>query len=296
MGRDLNVDQIKKLWILDLVIQLGSLKKASLVAKVSPSAISQSLTALEAQYGRPLLIREKGLALPTAEATALLEIVRPAFHAFSRLKDLNELPVPKISWLNFGTYESIAVDLLPGLVSSLKHKLPHMRLGVRISRTSNLLTMVRKGELCSALISEVDDLDRFYTKVVAEDRLGFYISRHHPISSLGWSALDSYGLGTLAGAKDGLPRYFTKFIKQFDLPKPSIVSDSFETLRATAAGGAIVSLLPKRVARRNDDLIEIKPKGEIKHSGLHKLLVVSQLSCDKEETDFIAEESAKFLN
>ncbi|MBK7961363.1 MAG: hypothetical protein IPK04_09275 [Bdellovibrionales bacterium] len=41
MSRDLNVDQIKKLWILDLVIRTGSLKQAAIQAKISPSAISQ---------------------------------------------------------------------------------------------------------------------------------------------------------------------------------------------------------------------------------------------------------------
>ncbi|MGL1664064.1 LysR family transcriptional regulator, partial [Vibrio parahaemolyticus] len=47
MKNDLNVDQIKKLWILDLIIQTGSFKGAAARARISPSAISQSLSALE---------------------------------------------------------------------------------------------------------------------------------------------------------------------------------------------------------------------------------------------------------
>jgi DNA-binding transcriptional LysR family regulator len=47
MKNDLNVDQVRKLWILDLIIQSGSLKGAAARAKISPSAVSQSLTALE---------------------------------------------------------------------------------------------------------------------------------------------------------------------------------------------------------------------------------------------------------
>ena len=127
MSRDLNVDQIKKLWILDLVIQFGSLKKASLKAKVSPSAISQTLTLLEQSFGKPLLIRERGSVLPTQDAVAILDVVRPALEAFDRLRDLNAAPVPKISWMNFGTYESIAIDLLPGLIHSLRQKLPNLK-------------------------------------------------------------------------------------------------------------------------------------------------------------------------
>jgi DNA-binding transcriptional LysR family regulator len=91
MARDLNVDQIKKLWILDLVIRLGSLKKASLQAKVSPSAISQTLTTLEQSFGKSLLIREKGHITPTPDALSILEVVRPAFEAFDKIETMKIL-------------------------------------------------------------------------------------------------------------------------------------------------------------------------------------------------------------
>lgn len=300
MARDINVDQIKKLWILDLVIQKGSLRKASLHAKVSPSAISQTLSSLEQAFGKPLLIRDRGIVIPTQDALEILEIVRPAFDAFERLRFYTGAPVPKMSWLNFGTYESIAMDLLPGLIHSLREKLPDLRLGLRISRTSHLLTMVRKGELCSALIAEVDDLHRFYVKDVTEDRLGLYVSKLHPISSHGWSAIQKFGFGSLAPGRDGLPRYFTKYVRQYELTKPTILSDSFETLRAAASAGSIVAVLPNRVAKRLDDLIEISPKRsngkEAKESGRHRIYVVSQTNCDRSEADFIAELAGKLLN
>jgi DNA-binding transcriptional LysR family regulator len=300
MGRDINVDQIKKLWILDLVIRLGSLKKASLQAKVSPSAISQTLTSLEHFFGKSLLVREKGFVTPTQEAISILEVVRPAFEAFDRLRNLNgTTPIPKIRWVNFGTYESIAIDFLPGFIHSLRQKLPTLRLGLKISRTSNLLAMVRKGDLCSALITEVDGLDRFYVQQVTEDRLGLYVSKKHAIVADGWSAIEQFGYGSLTPGKDGLPRYFTKFLRQHGLTKPSILSDSFETLRAAAAAGVIVAVLPNRVAKRHDDLLELVPSGSSsearKEIGRHKILFVSQHNCDRVEADFIASEAKRLL-
>lgn len=299
MSRDLNVDQIKKLWILDLVIHHGSLKKASLQAKVSPSAVSQTVTSLEQSLGKPLLIREKGSVIATQDALSILSVVRPAFEAFDRLRDLNGAPIPKISWMKFGTYESIAIDLLPGLIHSLNQKLPNLRLGLRVSRTSNLLSMVRKGELCSALIPEVDQLDRFYVKEVGEDRLGLYVSNRHPIAEAGWSAVEKFGFGSLTPSQDGLPRYFSKFLKNFELAKPTLLSDSFETLRAAAAAGVIVAVLPSRVAQRFDDLLELTPKSSIdktaKELGRHKIFVISQTNCDRSETDFVASEAERLL-
>ncbi len=299
MARDANVDQIRKLWILDLVLRRGSLRKAALEAKVSPSAISQSVTSLEKSLGKLLLIKQRGSISPTPDALAILDIVRPAFAAFDRLRELNAAPVPKLNWINFGTYESIAIDLLPGLLQSLRRKMPDLRLRLRISRTSNLLNMVRKGELCSALITEVDDLERFYVKQVAEDRLGLYASNRQRMASDGWSAIRDFGLGSLAPGPDGLPRYYTRFLRQYNLNKPSILSDSFETLRAAAAAGSVIAILPNRVATRSDDLVELKVGGatdkRAKETGRHKILIVSQRNCDRQEVDFLAEEATQLM-
>lgn len=293
MKNDLNVDQIKKLWILDLIIQAGSLKGAAARAKISPSAVSQSLTSLEKNVGRPLVIRDKGTVIPTKEALSILDVVRPAFDAFERLNTLGSQPVPQIAWLNFGTYESLAVDILPGFIHRLREKLPKMKLGLRIGRTAQLLTMVRKGELCSAIVTEVDDLERFYSVEIADDRLGVYVSAHHPIARLGWSACERFGLGSLAPGKDGLPRYFMKFMKRLGDRRPTILSESFETLRASTASGAIAAVLPQRVAMRNNDLLEVTPPG--KDDGRHRIYVVSQPNCDTEEANFLASEARALL-
>lgn len=299
MARDLNVDQIKKLWVLDQVIREGSLKKAAVRIKVSPSAVSQTLTSLEQAFGKKLLLRERGVVIATQDAINILEIVRPAFEAFDRLRDLNGPAVPKITWMNFGTYESIAIDVLPSLLHTLKQKLPKLRLGLRISRTANLLSMVRKGELCSALITETDNLDRFYVREVGRDRMGLYVSRYHPIAKRGWNAISEYGLGSLSPGKDGLPRYFSKFLKARDIGNATILSDSFEVLRSAATAGAIAAVLPNRVANRHADLIEISrsttSSKEKSEQGEHRILIVSQ-NCDREEADFLAEESHRILD
>jgi DNA-binding transcriptional LysR family regulator len=295
MKNDLNVDQIKKLWILDLIIQSGSLKGAAARAKVSPSAISQSLTALEKNVGKPLLIRDKGSVAPTQDALDILDVVRPAFEAFDRLSELGSQPVPQMAWLNFGTYESIAVDILPGLVHYLREKMPNLRLGIRINRTAQLLTMVRKGELCSAIITEVDDLDRFFSVPIYEDRLGVYASAQHYAGQSGEKIMHKIGVGSLSSGKDGLPRYYARFMKRLGTVKPSVLSESFETLRVATSSGAISAILPHRVAMRSNDLVEITPEGSPKENGSHKIFVVSKSNCDEEEAVFLARESKRLL-
>lgn len=295
MKNDLHIDQIKKIWLLDLIVKSGSLKSAAAKAKISPSAVSQSLAALEKNVGKSLVIRERGTVLPTEDALSLLAAVRPAFEVFDRLNERIHHPVPALSWLNFGTYESLAVEILPGLIHSLREKMPGLKLGIRINRTGQLLTMVRKGELCSALITEVDDLSRLYAIAVGEDRLGLYVSARHGSMSAA-KAIEKLGLGSLSPSKDGLPRYYTRFLKRLGTAKPSILSESFETLRAATASGAIASVLPKRVAMRSSDLIEIPTDGTSRDDGTHQIYVVSQTNCDRDEADFLAAESRRLLS
>lgn len=295
MRAELNVDQIKKLWILDLIIQSGSLKGAAARAKVSPSAISQTLTSLEKNVGKPLIVRDRGSIAATEEALSILQVVRPAFDVFERLNNLGSQPVPQLAWLNFGTYESIAVSILPGLIHRLREKLPLLKLNVHISRTSQLINMVRKGELCSALITEVDDLDRLRIQQVANENLGFFVAKRH--AGLGWAAIKKLGFGSLAPGKQGHPRYYSKFLKQ-TAEKPKILSDSFEALRCASAAGAIASILPSRVAYRSDDLVEIFPENKQPkvRLGMHKILLVSPSNCDPEEADFLAAETSALLS
>ena len=85
-----------------------------------------------------------------------------------------------------------------------------------------------------------------------------------------WANLPSQRIGTLSPGEDGHPRYFRNFLRRTvgSRFKPAIVSDSFETLRAAAVHGGVVSILPVRVARRDpSELVEVVPPGGIDRDG-----------------------------
>lgn len=292
--REFNIEQIKKLWTLDRIVAAGSLKKAALNARVSPSAISQSLSSLEKSVGKKLLVRERGSITPTQDALVLLQSVRPAFEIFEKLNQVK--PVPQISWMNFGTYESIAIDILPGLIHELKSRLPNIRLNLRISRSSLLMSLVRKGELCTAVITQMDDLGDFYVKELARDRMGVFVSSRLSGAQTQWRSVVKLGFGVLSPGGAGYPRYMSKFMARLDIGKPLLVSDSFESLRMAAASGSIAAVLPVRVGRRHSDLVEVPaPKGRSSEMGEHKICLISERQCDPAEAEFLAEVLGKII-
>ncbi|MCB0393310.1 MAG: LysR family transcriptional regulator [Bdellovibrionales bacterium] len=297
MNKELNLEHLKKIWYLKIISDHKSLQKAAANAKVSPSAISQSLTSLEKIVGKPLVIREKGLARLTPEAMILLEKAQLAFDAVENLNFLESTTVPKMTWLNFGAYESIAIDILPGLVERLRNTNPMVKLGLRISRSHQLISMVRKGELCSAVITETEDRQRLKTREIGRDTLGLYVSKNFDYNERTHALIDRIGYGTLSPSRAGLPRYFVKFKNSLGLKNPALMSDSFETLRVAASSGAIAAILPARVAHRNDDLVEIgqvlNPKSQ--SLGDHGIWLIGQSACDSDEFEFLARETSRFL-
>jgi DNA-binding transcriptional LysR family regulator len=294
---EINFNQLKRLWNLKLVTETGSIKKAAVRANVTSSALSQSISGLENELGRKLLIRNKEKLLPTEHGIRLL---RDADSAFSACFDLQQRLsgtcsfVPKMTWLDFAASESLAFDVLPKLMQSLRLQLPHLRLKVKSGRSRALTALVRKAELCMALVEENDFMDGVTVTPIAEDRLGFFCSSHESIARLGNKVFDKLGVAVTAAGSEGHSLYFSKFIRTLGSGfKPTLTSESYEILRAAAVEGSVVSVLPTRVAKRKPyELVELFPSKEAEKfaSQSYKLCLISEPGCSSEENEFLANE------
>jgi DNA-binding transcriptional LysR family regulator len=294
------IEYVKKLWILEKVVETGSLREAALRARVTPPAISQALAAMEKAVGRPLVVRKNGKVEPTELARELVRAARPALQTLENISSLASVQVPNISWMSLGAYESLSVSLLPGLIASLRSKLPNTKLTIRTGRSMQLANMVRKGELCAALVTEMDSLGRLSRVEVGKDRLGFFVSARTPGQALTFQEmLERMPLGTIAPSADGYPVYFQKFLKKTlgDRCKPAVLCDSFETLRSAAVAGTLAAILPARVALREpDELVEVlHPVQGSPDLGAHSIWLISLANCDPDEVAFLERELRDLL-
>lgn len=284
-------DQLKKLWILKLVVESGNFQKAATLAKVTRSAISQTVSHLEKEYGKVLFIRERAGVKPSAYCLALLEKVQPVFASLLELEVYDKREIPRMSWLDIGAYESLAIQIMPRLLKRLEMECPGIRVTVKVNRSAKLATMVRKGELCMAIVIE-NDLNRGLTTIpLAQDRLGVFASPQV-------KQPDRLPLGSIAPGPDGVPTYYSKFIKSLNNKKVSFSSESMEALLAASAEGSIAAILPFRVAQRaKNELVEITPKDcRDKKLGTHWICLISQKNCDPSENAFLEAEIKALLN
>jgi DNA-binding transcriptional LysR family regulator len=290
---------VEKLWILRVLVQHGSFKEAAAITGVTSSAISQSLSALEAAVGKRLLVRDKGAPHPTPYCLKMLEAVAPAFEILDRASMLQKPGESlKLVRLRVGAYESIAVNFFPSLFPTLQAKHPELKLSVRTARSGILCSLVRSGDLDLALVIENDLIRNLDSTTFAEDTLGLFARPDHPVFRNGWASLSTYPLGGLSSGKDGVPRYYRRFLQSIGSAiAPTMECDSLETLRELAAQGALISILPSLVAHRKPgELAQLAPPPSIRlDSGLHKLCLISRKGISNDAKLVLQEELARIL-
>lgn len=285
------ISELRKLLVLKTIVETGSFRQAARKLNVSTSAVSQSLSSLEKNLGKVMLIRDKSSFRVTPECTDLLSRAEEAFEALNGLLGLKQEKLV-INRLDLGSYESLAMDVLSETMIQLKRDHPKAKINLITARTSVLLSKLRSGELCTALVTENDEMQNFSTILIAEDELGIYASSDCPWVKCTWHELLELDFASLSPGLEGHPIYFQKFIKSLsDSFKPTLISDSFEVIKNAAVKGAMISILPKRVAAgAGDKLIELKQRPDEKkiELGKHSIYLAFLNQCDMREAEYIA--------
>ena len=284
------VDNIRKLWLLQLIVDSGSFREAAIRAKVTQSALSQTVSQLETLTGSVLLRRDRGSVEPTLQCQELLVRVQPVLNAVEQVAHSEHEGAPN-TLLNLGAYESFSYRFIPELIRRLQLKSPAIRLKLRVAKSGVLATLVRKGDLSLAVIRELDDMPRLDVIEISNDRIGFWASPTHPVVGLGWDGIPKFEIGTLSPDTDGHPRYHTRLLEAAKLKKmPTFVCDSFESLRAAAQKGVLIAVLPESLASSDGPpLVEIRSPHS-KLLGNHKIVLISRPGGDLREKEFITSE------
>ncbi|MEZ4385375.1 MAG: LysR family transcriptional regulator [Nannocystaceae bacterium] len=137
---------------------------------VTPSAVSQQLKVLEAQFGAPLFERVGRRSVPTAAALELMQLLREPFAKIDRTvalaqRDFHEVRGP----LSIGGPRSFAgVYLRPRLISLL-HDYPELELELVFDVPSALRASLVRGELDLAILVDANTDPGVSTIRVAEE-------------------------------------------------------------------------------------------------------------------------------
>lgn len=139
------------------ISELGSFSKAAEHMRLTPSAVSQQMHALEQEVGVPLFDRTTRPPRPNTAGMQMLdaarELVRRADDAISTITGRKV-----VGTLAIGSVRTSALSLLPRAIVRLRDRNPDLRIKLRVGQSDALLQDVAAGRLDAAMVAENRDL------------------------------------------------------------------------------------------------------------------------------------------
>ncbi|BBI43228.1 LysR family transcriptional regulator [Pseudomonas syringae] len=243
---------------------------------VSPSAISQQISQLEAEFGVPLIERRgRGVAL-TPSGLRLVEHVNQVIEVLETAKtDIAEISQVVAGELRVCAFPSVAALLIPSAMRSMAERYPRLRLTLHEMEPSEGLNALKTWNADIALIDDLtiteDSLnDNIALIPLLTDRLCALLPPTHPM--VGREAINVTDLRHEVLAMDTAQSVFSQVIRRACLEagfEPSVngYCDSYDVALAMVEAGCSVALLPGfRVKRYHGSAVVKWLHPEIKRS------------------------------
>ena len=242
----MNISQLETLLTISKTM---SFRKAGEQLNLTQPAVSAQIKSLEEEFGTILINRNQPVTLTDhgkvflEHAEKILDIVEDIK---LKLNDLNETPQGHIV---LGTTASIAVQILPRVLSYFQNQYPLIKTTIHTMPSSQVLSSVENGTLDIGISYLTDKHDNISTSVLYYDTFELIVSPEHPLSQYAYITIDQlHQVPMIMLAPDTLGRRFVDQICKEHKIEPNIVmelSSSEEVKRMVEInlGVAIVSKL-----------------------------------------------------
>lgn len=162
--------------------ELHSVSAAADALGVSQSALTQAISALEKQFGFPVLSRSRTGTQLTQEGRRVYEAVRQVVQAEEMLaaavRDVRETGS---SVIRIATFKSVAVSWLPNMMKAFQSEHPEARFRLFDGAYAEVDAFVRSGTVDFGFVSLPDTLDCEHIPV-REDQLLAVLPQGHPLA------------------------------------------------------------------------------------------------------------------
>lgn len=163
--------------------ELHSVSAAADALGVSQSALTQAISALEKQFGFPVLSRSRTGTQLTQEGRRVYEAVRQVVQAEEMLaaavRDVRETGS---SVIRIATFKSVAVSWLPNMMKAFQSEHPEARFRLFDGAYAEVDAFVRSGTVDFGFVSLPDTLDCEHIPV-REDQLLAVLPQGHPLAN-----------------------------------------------------------------------------------------------------------------
>jgi DNA-binding transcriptional LysR family regulator len=239
--------------MLRAVVDTGSITAAAAVLSYTPSAVSQSISALEREAKTPLF-EKVGRGIRPTQAGVILAEHAAAIGA--QLEDaeraLEALRSGAAGILRIAAFTTAGTSLVPRALATFRDAHPGVELDLAIAETDEALAQLRSDHRDLVVIAEHSPLDDvtdglIYTHLL-EDQYRLVLPRSHPTAKRKTVPLedmaDEKWIATASGRCNCLPTVTTACARAGFTPRYAIEADEFATTVGFVAAGLGIALVP----------------------------------------------------
>jgi DNA-binding transcriptional LysR family regulator len=245
---------VRRLLVLRAVVEEGSVTAAASVLGYSPSAVSQSLAALERET-KTALFEKAGRGIRPTEAGLLLA-ERAAAVADQLLETevaLQALRAGEAGHLRLAAFATAGAALVPRALAEFRSEHPAVELDLSIAETDDALAQLRSSRIDLAVIAEHSpasdnaELGLSYLRLL-DDPYRLVLPRSHPAAAERSVALedlaDESWIATASARCNCLQTVTTACARAGFAPRFAIEADEFATTIGFVAAGLGVAMVP----------------------------------------------------
>jgi len=246
---------VRRLQILQAVVETGSVAAAADLLSYSPSAVSQQMSTLERETGVLLLERAGRGVRPTDAALLLCEHTSRVLASIRDAEDaLAALRAGNVGRIRLGAFPTAGASLVPGALAAFRAMHPNIALDLVVAEVDEAIASLRRGSLDIAVAIQtrspgdrpVDD--GLVHRHLLADPFRAVLPRSHPLA-----AKRSVDLALLASERwigvSSCPNYCQVVVEGACVqagfrPEYAIEADEYPTAQGFVAAGLGVALVP----------------------------------------------------
>lgn len=300
----MNISQLETLITISKTM---SFRKAGELLNLTQPAVSAQIKSLEEEFKTVLVDRSQPVTLTdrgqvfVEHAEQILGIVD---ELKQRLSDLDQTPQGHIQ---LGTTTSIAIQILPRVLSYFQDQFPHIKTTIQSMASSQIYNSVENGLIDIGIGYLIERNPNLSTSILYYDTFELVVSPQHPLAKLSTADMEVLGgIPLILLTRDTVGRRFADDVMKKHGILPQVVmelssSEEIKRLVEINLGAAIISKQSVSTELRNGTLqivplreLEVShPVGVIYKSGRYVSSAMRQFISDLKgmpETQFISSE------
>ena len=242
----MNINQLETLLTISKTM---SFRKAGEILNLTQPAVSAQIKSLEDEFKTTLVDRNQPVTLTDSgqlfleHASRILAIVE---ELKQRLVDLDETPQGHIV---LGTTTSIAMQILPRVLSYFQNQYPHIKTTIHSLNSAQIMASVESGVIDIGIVYLFEKNDALEASVLYYDTFELVVSPEHPLAHMSHLSIEALGdIPLILLSPETAGRRFVNqiFHKLGITPKIVMELSSSEEMKRMAElnmGAAIVSKL-----------------------------------------------------